>query len=328
MHFMQAVPLSSQRVPWREGVKQLLGIKLPTMLPAAAALAPHGSVESLQGDSPKADPSEEHLASEQDGPEVPHGSKCGMGCFGKRNRKPEEPPPAVLHAPRLTRRSVGMIEEVRSLWLAVAHAPAAAKPALRRRRAAPAPYCHSLPLPHPPCRLQAVEAIEQQKLAPPVESKPARPLQVRRLACSCTRTRAAASRPATGAVAGSCLHVRLPSIPCPAVDAAHLVGGRDHGCHRCGPLGGAGRGVRARRQRSRQRAGAAGAAASTARHLATATAPPDAVPACCPRLPEHQSTVAIIVVGSGRIHVPEPLAHVHATNGALPYILPLDTASM
>ncbi len=38
--------------------------------------------------------------------------------------------------------------------------------------------------------------------------------------------------------------------------------------------------------------------------------------------------VAIIVVAKGRIHVPEPLAHTHATNGVLPYVMPLDKTSM
>ena len=34
------------------------------------------------------------------------------------------------------------------------------------------------------------------------------------------------------------------------------------------------------------------------------------------------------MVGKSRIHVPEALAHVHATNGALPYIMPLDATSI
>ena len=38
--------------------------------------------------------------------------------------------------------------------------------------------------------------------------------------------------------------------------------------------------------------------------------------------------IAIIVVAKGRIHVPEPLAHTHATNGVLPYVMPLDKSSM
>lgn len=38
--------------------------------------------------------------------------------------------------------------------------------------------------------------------------------------------------------------------------------------------------------------------------------------------------VALIVVAKGRIHVPEPLAHVHATNGVLPYIMPVDDTSV
>lgn len=38
--------------------------------------------------------------------------------------------------------------------------------------------------------------------------------------------------------------------------------------------------------------------------------------------------VAIIIAGKARIHVPEPLAHVHATNGVLPYIMPVESESM
>lgn len=38
--------------------------------------------------------------------------------------------------------------------------------------------------------------------------------------------------------------------------------------------------------------------------------------------------VAIVVVAKGRIHVPEPLAGVHATDGVVPFVLPLDATSM
>ena len=38
--------------------------------------------------------------------------------------------------------------------------------------------------------------------------------------------------------------------------------------------------------------------------------------------------VAIIIAGKGRIHVPEPLARVHATDGVLPYVMPLESDSV
>ena len=38
--------------------------------------------------------------------------------------------------------------------------------------------------------------------------------------------------------------------------------------------------------------------------------------------------VGIIIVGKGRIHVPEPLARVHATNGVLPFVMPVESDSM
>lgn len=38
--------------------------------------------------------------------------------------------------------------------------------------------------------------------------------------------------------------------------------------------------------------------------------------------------LAIIIVSKGRIHVPEPLARVHATDGVLPYIMPLERDSV
>lgn len=38
--------------------------------------------------------------------------------------------------------------------------------------------------------------------------------------------------------------------------------------------------------------------------------------------------VGIIIAGKGRIHVPEPLARVHATNGVLPFVMPVESDSM
>ena len=38
--------------------------------------------------------------------------------------------------------------------------------------------------------------------------------------------------------------------------------------------------------------------------------------------------VGIIIAAKGRIHVPEPLARVHATNGVLPYVMPVESESM
>ena len=118
--------------------------------------------------------------------------------------------------------------------------------------------------------LQQAEKIEQGKLAPPPERKPARPLKVR-------RGRAALGRGP----------YRLPS-PTQAASVQCQPGPTPPRPHR----------------------------------------PPQALAVNSWVLALMLGIVAVIIAGKGRIHVPEPLARVHATDGVLPFVMPLESDSV